>query len=138
MNASERVNNVELASKIATVVNLFKQEFPDISADLSPWSNHPHIAKANDPDSIDIAFNFASKSAWCECCTIFVQIRFFEYPDSGERYFIGVNMMGYDAQVRQWRYSSVDYWRFLGMMAPAMDAQIKLRRTCYQIFQLFA
>ena len=41
MNAAEQANNLEVASKIATLVNLFKAEFPAVRADLKPWMNDP-------------------------------------------------------------------------------------------------
>jgi len=37
MNATEQATNIEIASKIATIVNVFKNTFPEVSADLSPW-----------------------------------------------------------------------------------------------------
>lgn len=58
MNASEQAINLELASKIATVVNLFKFEFPDAKSDLKPWKNDPETRELIDPDSIDIGFTF--------------------------------------------------------------------------------
>jgi hypothetical protein len=33
MNASEQAKGLELTAKIATLVNLFKQQFPDAKAD---------------------------------------------------------------------------------------------------------
>ena len=41
MNASEQAKGLETANKIATIVNLFKLEFPDAKVDLKPWRNDP-------------------------------------------------------------------------------------------------
>lgn len=48
MNAAEQATNLELASKIATVVNLFKSEFPDVRSDLKPWRNDPETRELVD------------------------------------------------------------------------------------------
>ncbi|NJO40255.1 MAG: hypothetical protein HC769_11165 [Cyanobacteria bacterium CRU_2_1] len=37
MNANEQANSIERVSKIAAVVNLFRSQFPEASADLRPW-----------------------------------------------------------------------------------------------------
>jgi len=52
VNAADVATNLELASKIATVVNLFKLSFH--KADLKPWRNDPETRELVDPDSIDI------------------------------------------------------------------------------------
>ncbi len=56
MNAAEQANNVVVASKIASVVTLFKTQFPDARVDLKPWTNDPETREMVDPDSIDIGF----------------------------------------------------------------------------------
>jgi hypothetical protein len=58
LNAVEQATNLEVASKIASVVNLFKTEFPNSKADLKPWRNDPETRELIDPDSIDIGFHF--------------------------------------------------------------------------------
>lgn len=49
MNASEQAKGLEVTSKIATVVNLFKLPFPDAKADLKPWRNDPDTINWVDP-----------------------------------------------------------------------------------------
>ena len=58
MNASEQAKGLEITTKIAAIVNLFKQQFPDAKADLNPWRNDPDTVDLVDPDSIDIGFHF--------------------------------------------------------------------------------
>ena len=58
MNAAQKATNIELATKIAALVNLFKSEFPDAKADLKPWQNDVDTRELVDPDSIDIGFHF--------------------------------------------------------------------------------
>jgi hypothetical protein len=63
MNAVEQAINLETASKIATIVNLFKAEFPDAKSDLKPWANDPDTRKLLDPDSIDLSFHLPGWSS---------------------------------------------------------------------------
>jgi mRNA-degrading endonuclease HigB of HigAB toxin-antitoxin module len=75
MNAAEQANSVERVSKIAAVVNLFKSQFPQITADLSPWLKNAETAKFDDPHSIDLAFHFPCRNFACQSQTILMQIR---------------------------------------------------------------
>ena len=108
MNAAEKARNIEVASKIATVVNLFKSEFPDIRVDLKPWMNDPDTLELVDPDSIDIGFHFPGRSRLFQSRSILVQIRFYEDPLDEYRRAIGVEAAGFDHQGKQWRFSTVD------------------------------
>ena len=58
VNAAEQASTIELASKIAATVGLFKAELPDLKADLKPWANDPGVRNLIDPDSVDIGFHF--------------------------------------------------------------------------------
>ena len=51
MNAAEMATSLEFTSKIATVVNLFKREFPDAKSDLKPWHNDPDTRELIDPET---------------------------------------------------------------------------------------
>jgi len=78
MNAAEQAKNIEVATKIATIVTSFKHLFPDAKADLSPWANDPDTRELVDPDSIDISFNFPGISRLIKSRCVLVQIRFYE------------------------------------------------------------
>ena len=80
MNASERAKSLEFATKIASVVTLFKAQFPDAKADLKPWKNDPDTRELVDPDSIDIGFHFPGWSRRYQSNSILVQIRFYQDP----------------------------------------------------------
>ncbi len=82
MNAAEQAISPETASKIAAIVNLFKQEFPDAKADLKPWMNDPDTRELVDPDSIDIGFHFPGWSPRFQSRSILVQIRLFQDPEA--------------------------------------------------------
>ncbi|MCT7961862.1 hypothetical protein NG799_24380 [Laspinema sp. D1] len=137
MNAAEQVKNFELASKIAAVVNLFKLQFPDARADLKPWVNDPNTQELVDPDSIDIGFHFPGWSRSLQSRSILVQIRFHEDPLDGSRRAIGVESAGYNHQGQQWRFSTVENWRFVGATEPVVEVQDKLKTFCQQTFELF-
>lgn len=137
MNAAQQATNIEVASKIATVVNLFKAEFPDARADLKPWTNDPDTRELVDPDSIDIGFHFPGWSRRFQCRSILVQIRFYQDPVEGSRRAIGVEAVGFNHQGMAWRFSTVDNWSFVGEYQPVAEMGERLKRFCQQVFELF-
>ncbi len=137
MNAADAATNLELASKIATVVNLFKAEFPEIRADLKPWRNDPETRELVDPDSIDIGFHFPGRSKSFQSRSILIQIRFYQDPLNGSRSCIGVEAVGFDHRGKQWRFSTVEDWRCEGATEPEPKAGEKLKQICRQILELF-
>ncbi len=137
MNAAEQANNLEVASKIASVVNLFKAQFPDVRVDLKPWTNDPETQKLVDPDSIDIGFHFPGRSRLLQSRCILTQIRFYQDPVENHRRVIGVEAAGYDHKGQQWKVSTVDNWSFIGQSQPAPESADKLKLFCRQIFELF-
>ncbi|MEO1431866.1 MAG: hypothetical protein AAFV71_22955 [Cyanobacteria bacterium J06633_8] len=137
MNASEMATNLEFASKIAAVVNLFKFEFPDAKSDLKPWRSDEQTMELVDPDSIDIGFHFPGVSKSWQSRSILTQIRFYEDPINGLRRAIGVEVAGFDHRGEQWRLSTVDNWRIVGNLEPSEDKQDKLKDFCRQILEVF-
>ncbi len=99
MNASEQAKGLELTAKIATLVNLFKQQFPDAKADLKPWRNDPHTRELTDPDSIDIAFHFPGWSPRIQGRSILVQIRFHLDSEDQHQRLIGLEMQAFNHQM---------------------------------------
>lgn len=137
MNAAEQAKGLEVAAKIAAVVNLFKAQFPDAKADLKPWANDPETQELVDPDSIDIAFHLPGWSRQFQSRSILVQIRFFEDPLVASRRAIGVEAVGFTHTGEQWRLSTVENWRFVGNTHPAEQVGEQLKHCCRQIFELF-
>ena len=137
MNASEQATNLELASKIATVVNLFKLEFPDAKSDLKPWKNDPDTRELVDPDSIDIGFHFPGISKSWRSRSILIQIRFYQDPISDSRRAIGLEVAGFDHRGEAWRLSTVENWSFVGMCEPAPEVRDKLKQICRHILEVF-
>lgn len=137
MNAAEQAINLELTSKIATVVNLFKSEFPQLKADLKPWQNDPETRNLVDPDSIDIGFHFPGRSKSFQSRSILIQIRFYDDPLNDIKRCIGVEAAGFDHRGEQWRLSTVENWRYEGMSQPQLEASEKLKHLCREILELF-
>ncbi|MBE9003571.1 hypothetical protein IQ259_00625 [Fortiea sp. LEGE XX443] len=137
MNASEQATNLELASKIATVVNLFKFEFPDAKSDLKPWKNDPETRDLVDPDSIDIGFHFPGISKSWRSRSVLIQIRFYQDPITNTRRAIGVEVAGFDHRGEAWRLSTVENWNFVGESAPSAQIADKLKQFCRHILEVF-
>ncbi|QSJ18776.1 hypothetical protein JYQ62_08475 [Nostoc sp. UHCC 0702] len=137
MNASEQATNLELASKIATVVNLFKFEFPDAKSDLKPWKNDPETRELVDPDSIDIGFHFPGISKSWRSRSVLIQIRFYQDPINNLRRAIGIEVAGFDHRGEAWRLSTVENWSFFGESLPSREVGDKLKQVCRQILEVF-
>jgi hypothetical protein len=137
LNAAEQAKGLEVTTKIAAVVNLFKSQFPDAKADLKPWKNDPDTQELVDPDSIDIGFHLPGWSRRFQSRSILVQIRLFEDPLDGSRRAIGVEAVGFDHRGKAWRLSTINDWQFVGESEPAPDVREKLKHFCRQVFELF-
>ncbi|MGH1396680.1 MAG: hypothetical protein ACRAVC_21995 [Trichormus sp.] len=137
MNAAEQATNLELASKIATAVNLFKFEFPDAKSDLKPWNNDPETRELVDPDSIDIGFHFPGVSKSWRSRSILIQIRFHQDPITKSRRAIGLEVAGFDHRGEVWRLSTVETWSFVGESIPSGEVTEKLKQVCRQILEVF-
>lgn len=137
MNAAERARGVNLTTKIAAVVNLFKLQFPDAKADLKPWQNDPDTRELIDPDSIDIGFHFPGWSRRFQSNSILVQIRFHKDPLDGEERLIGIETGGFGHQGQTWRLSTVENWQLEGKYEPTPEVREQLKLFCRQVFELF-
>lgn len=137
MNAAEQAKGLEITTKIAAVVNLFKTLFPDARADLKPWANDPDTRELVDPDSIDIGFHLPGWSRMFQSRSILVQIRLFEDPSTQARQVIGLELVGFSYEGEQWRMSTIDEWKVLGNVEPKVEVQEKLKDFCRQIYALF-
>jgi len=137
VNAAEMATNLEFASKIATIVNLFKFEFPDARSDLKPWKNDPQTRELVDPDSIDIGFHFPGISKSWRSHSILIQIRFHQDPLNDIHRAIGVEVAAFNHLGEQWRLSTVESWSFVGKVQPSLEVQEKLKQFCRQILEVF-
>ena len=137
MNAAEQATSLENTTKIATIVNLFKTEFPDARVDLKPWRNDPSTRTLLDPDSIDLGFHLPGWSPRYQCRSFLVQIRLHSDPESSICSLIGLEILGFSYDGEEWRLSTVGNWDFLGRKTPVPEIQEKFKRFCEQMFVLF-
>lgn len=137
MNASEQAKSLNIASKIATIVNLFKSEFPDAKADLQPWSKDADTQSLVDPDSIDIGFHFPGWSPRLQSRSILVQIRFYQETVTDEFKLIGLETVGFNHQGQAWRLSTIANWQLEGSYLPVPEITNKLKNFSRQVFLLF-
>jgi hypothetical protein len=137
MNASEQAKGLKIANKIATIVNLFKSEFPDAKADLKPWRNDPDTIDLVDPDSIDIGFHFPGWSRKFQSRSILVQIRFHRDSVDRQERLIGIETAGFNHNGQAWKLSTIDNWQFVGKNEPTTEVKQKLKNFCLSVFDLF-
>lgn len=137
MNASEQARSLDMTSKIATTVNLFKAHFPDAKADLKPWKDDYDTRKIVDPDSIDIGFHFPGWSPRLQSRSLLVQIRFYRDIIEAELKLIGIEIIGFNHQGQAWRLSTVADWELEGSALPVPEIATRLKNFCRQVFELF-
>lgn len=137
MNAAEQAKNFEVASQIATVINLLKSQFPDARVDMKPWMNDPDTQEWVDPDSIDLGFHFPGFSRSLQSRSVLIQIRFHHDRLDNAHRAIGIEVTGYSHKGQQWRFSTVENWRFEGETQPNPDMENKLKHFCRQTLALF-
>lgn len=125
MNAAEQATSPTTAAKIAAIVNLFKQQFPTVKANLKPWTSDPETQEWVDPDSIDIGFNLPAGQT-------LVQLRLQD-----------TRLLGIEAACfgpfgsQRWRFSTIGDWTFLGTTPPPPGFQTQWKQTCKEIFNVF-
>ena len=137
MNAAEQATSIEFASKIATVVRLFKTEFPDLRVDLKPWTNDSDTRSLVDPDSIDLGFHFPGMSRLFHCRSLLVQIRFHDDGEGQARRVIGIEVGGFDHRGKQWTLSTIHQWVFVGDLVPEVVVGDRLKKCCRHVFDVF-
>jgi hypothetical protein len=146
VNAAQQATDINLASKIASAVSLFRSEFPDAKVDLKPWAEDLDTQELVDPDSIDFSFHFPGWSRRWQSRSVLVQIRFCkdaiaitDNPSFSQlQNFIGLEVAGFDYRGKQWRLSTVSDWQFEGDLQPQPEIADKLKQFCRQIFELFS
>ncbi|MEA5516613.1 hypothetical protein [Nodularia sp. UHCC 0506] len=138
MNANEKVNSWQMVSKLATVINLFKTEFPDSVADLSPWLKNPETEKFDDPYSVDLAFHFSRRSYLCQSYCILMQIRLSSPTESAMQRIVKIELSGHDYMGQQWQFATIENRNFQGVKLPLPEAEQKIKHICRQILSLWS
>ncbi|MEL4893970.1 hypothetical protein [Crocosphaera sp. Alani8] len=137
MNASEKAQGVEIATKIASTVHLFKTHFPDAKADLEPWHDDPDTLELVDPHSIDIGFHLPGWSPRFQSRSMLVQIRFHKDPVDKIQRLVGLEITGFNHQGQAWRLSTVENWQLEGNYQPARDIAEGFKCFCREVFEVF-
>jgi hypothetical protein len=125
MNAIEHATSIEIATKIATVVNLFQWRFPGLTADLAPWLDNVETRKFDDRNSLDLSFSFPERHLYCQCQNILLQI--FLPTDARS---LTIEMTGHDYLGLRWRFIHGDRAEFMGVSLPILDGKKRLREVC--------
>lgn len=136
VNAAEQAINLDFASKIATVVRIFKGCLPDLKADLKPWASDQDTQALVDPDSIDIGFHFPGVSRLFRCRSLLVQIRLYRDPVDETHRVIGLEVGGFDHRGKQWNLSTIEHWQFTGNEPDTVSGQ-QVKQCCRQVLELF-
>ncbi|NJK60994.1 MAG: hypothetical protein HC918_13155 [Oscillatoriales cyanobacterium SM2_1_8] len=131
MNAADKALGIDLATKIAGTVTLFKSMFPAARADLRPWAADADTRSLVDPDSIDLSFSFPGVNRRIPSRCLLVQIRLFE----GQA--IGVEMAGFGFDGKQWTYSTIQEGRFAGDRLPPPEFGAAIAQFCRDVLALF-
>jgi hypothetical protein len=137
VNAAQQATDIALATKIASVVSLFRSEFPDAKVDLKPWARDRDTQESVDPDSIDLSFHFPGWSPQWQSRSVLVQIRFDRDKIESTYNLIGLEIAGFDTWGKKWRLSTINNWEFEGERRPNPETADKLKQFCRQIFELF-
>lgn len=137
MNAADQASTIELASKIAATVGLFKSELPDLRVDLKPWANDPDTQHLIDPHSVDIGFHFPGVSRLFGCRSLLIQIRLHPDVETDAWRAVGLEVGGFDHRGQQWRLSTIANWQFEGETMPDPSSGESLRNCCRQVFEVF-
>jgi hypothetical protein len=140
MNASDQVRSVELAQRIASVAALFRQQFPDARANLTPWRDDPLTRAFAEAESLDLSFHLPGWSPRSQCRSFLVQLRFEQPPAGGSvrPRMLGVTIRGLTYESERWRLASVGDWQPTGTHLPQSQVVEALRAFCRAVFDLFA
>ncbi len=137
MNAADQAVDVALTRRIATLVTLFRQQFPRARADLRPWRNDADTEVWTDPASIDIAFHLPGWNPRYQCRSILMQARLLADTEGDRSRLLGIDLAGLNYTGEQWRLSTVGDWAVEGRAIPAEAIAEQLRCFCRQAFELF-
>ncbi|TVS07033.1 MAG: hypothetical protein EA413_02115 [Cyanobium sp. PLM2.Bin73] len=138
MNAADQARNLELAQAIASVAALFRRQFPDARANLTPWRDDPHTRAWAEQESLDLSFHFPGWNPRNQCRSMLVQLRL-ERPPEGEARprLIGVLIRGLTYESERWRLATMGEWQPTGSHLPQPAVAGKLQQLCRDLFELF-
>jgi hypothetical protein len=140
MNAADLARSPEMAQAIASAAGLFRLQFPDARANLTPWRDDPFTRRFEEEESVDLAFHFPGWSPRLQCRSLLMQLRLAEAPgpSEGAPRLLGVLISGMTFQGEQWRLATVGDWRPSGANPPDPAVVEKLQHVCRDLFALLA
>jgi len=151
MNAADQVQSLALAQAIASAAALFRAQFPDARANLTPWRDDPLTRAFAEQESLDLSFHLPGWSPRSQCRSFLVQLRLQQPPGSvvgpsmvaglgsGERpRLLGVTVRGLTYESERWRLATVGDWQPTGSHLPQPEVVGKLQQFCRELFDLFA
>jgi hypothetical protein len=139
MNAADQARNLELAQAIASVAALFRRQFPDARANLTPWRDDPHTRAWAEQESLDLSFHFPGWNPRNQCRSMLVQLRLERPPRGGSRpRLIGVLIRGLTYERERWRLATMGDWQPSGSHLPQPAVVGKLKQVCRDLFELFS
>ena len=138
MNAADQARNLQLAQAIASVAALFRRQFPDARANLTPWRDDPLTRAWAEQESLDLSFHFPGWNPRNQCRSMLVQLRLARPPQGGTRpRLIGVLIRGLTYESERWRLATMGEWQPSGSHLPQPAVVSKLRQVCRDLFELF-
>jgi hypothetical protein len=143
MNAAEQARNLELAQAIASAAALFRRQFPDARANLTPWRDDPLTRAWAEQESLDLSFHFPGWNPRNQCRSMLVQLRL-EHPprqrsvgDPARPRLLGVLIRGLTYDCERWRLATMGEWQPSGSHLPQPAVVSKLQQVCRDLFALF-
>ncbi|MEB3200496.1 MAG: hypothetical protein VKK62_08225 [Synechococcaceae cyanobacterium] len=140
MNAADQARSLQLAQAIASVVGLFRAQFPAARANLTPWRDDPQTRAFQEHETIDLSFHFPGWSPRLQCRSLLVQLRLDRpaQPSGPRPRLLGVTIRGLTYDAERWCLATVGDWTPTGSHPPHPDVAAGLRQICRQLFDLFA
>ena len=140
MNASDYVRSMELAQAVAAVAVLFRRQFPDAKANLTPWRDDPQTRAFTDPESVDLSFHLPGWSPKSQCRSFLVQLCLDAQAGSGHSrpQLLGVTIRGLTYESERWRMASLGSWQPTGPHLPREDSVRALQTFVKEVFELFS
>ena len=137
MNASAQALSIDMMSKIACIPVLFRTEFPQARADLSPWAMDEETQQQTDPDSLDFGFSFPGWHRQLGCGCILLQIHLVRGDRDSGSCLCGISASGHGIQEQFWQVSGITDWQFGGKQVPSESCQQQLREIFRQVGEIF-
>ncbi|MEM9447496.1 MAG: hypothetical protein AAGA75_03050 [Cyanobacteria bacterium P01_E01_bin.6] len=136
MNAVSHATTLGLTSKIAHLAILFRAEFPNATADLSPWLSDEQTQRLLNPNSIDLCFHFPQPHIQMNCSSVLILTHFSQELTLSSCELNMVEASGFNGTVQQWQFSTAD-GEFAGNSPPQKELQERFRKMVSHIFELF-